>query len=298
MTHSPTPDQIAQFRRDGFLLVEQFIDPALAADVADSFEDLFRGNFDTTVPPDEWRWVEGRDPVDVTRMIWNGWKSSRVVAQISLSEQVGHWVSQLGGWSDGARLNQDGCLWKPPGAAGLAYHQDGNYVEWISPSELLTCWIALDDVYPNSGAIEYAAGSHEWGLGARPDNFHKPSDYRAALHEAAKIAGKEAQIQTVSLPRGGATFHSAAIWHGSGPNTSQLHRRAIALHCMPASCQFNPDKPAFAQGRFRLFGSNKMEESFYPILYNPNGRPSEFIADYIGADRYKYQSHAWKKAKT
>ncbi len=72
---SPGAEQILRFREDGFLVVEKFIEPALARSVAERYAGLFRGEFETTVPPDEWRWAEGRDPADVTRMIWNGWKS-------------------------------------------------------------------------------------------------------------------------------------------------------------------------------------------------------------------------------
>jgi phytanoyl-CoA hydroxylase len=291
----PTSEQVEFFQSEGFLVVESFIDPTLASRVASAFEAIFRGNFDTTVPPDEWRWVEGRDPEDVTRMIWNGWKSSRTVAELALSEQVGSWVSQLGNWKNGARLNQDGCLWKPPGAAGLAYHQDGNYIEWIVPSELVTCWIALDDVTAESGAIEYARGSHSWGLGKRPESFHKPSDYRAPVYEACESFDPSA-FYSVAIPAGGAAFHSSRIWHGSGPNTSNQHRRALALHCMPAECEFHPTKPAFAQGRFKKFDSLQMDESFYPIIYSPEGKRSAFIEDYLGGPRVDYRSHAWRKS--
>jgi phytanoyl-CoA hydroxylase len=289
----PTPQQIARFNEDGFLVVDRFIDPARAAAVAERFERIFRGEFETTVPPDEWRWAEGRDPDDVTRQAWNAWKSDLTLARLALDEQVGLWCARLGGFS-GTRLNQDGCMWKPPGATGLAFHQDGNYIEWVRPQLMVTCWIALDDVGEGSGSIEYVRGSHLWGSGARPDAFHAPDDHRAGARQAALALGKPFDVVSVNVPRGGCAFHGTWTWHGSGPNTSGEHRRALALHCMSAEAQFTPDKQAFAQGRFRIFGEGTMHESFYPITFRENGRPSAFIETYLQSRvRHGYRTHYW-----
>ena len=293
-SNSISQDQINQFQRDGFLIVENFIDFESAQSVASRFERLFKGQFETTVPPDEWRWVEGRDPVDVTRMIWNAWKSDLTVARLALSEKVGEWCAQLGGWS-GTRLNQDGCLWKPPGAAGLAYHQDAIYNQWIVPSDVITCWITLDDASSENGSIEYVKGSHLWGVGPKPLDFHKPEDYQAMVKQAAIEAGQDLEVIKVQVPVGGATFHHGWLWHGSGPNTSMAHRRVVALHCMQKDAEFHPTHPAYAQGRYRKFGSTTLEESFYPILWSRDGYRSEFIEGYIHGKGLEYQSHSWKK---
>jgi phytanoyl-CoA hydroxylase len=79
-------EQIEFFQQHGYLLVKDFIDQEFARTVAERFHRIFRGEFETTIPPDEWRWAEGRDPEYVTRMIWNGWKSDRTIAQLSLSQ--------------------------------------------------------------------------------------------------------------------------------------------------------------------------------------------------------------------
>ena len=299
MTHAisdgPSPEQIRRFQEDGFLVVEQFADPELVAAVSARFPKIFRGEFETTVPPDEWRWVEGRDPVDVTRMIWNGWKCDRTVARLALSSVVGQWCARLGAWP-GARLNQDGCLWKPPGAAGLSFHQDGNYNAWVVPLQLMTCWIPLDDVGPDSGTLEYALGSHKWGAGDRPQDFHDPGDYRECVSRAAQAGGHVLDIKKVSIPAGGAAFHNVWLWHGSGPNLSGLDRRALALHTMPSNARFHETNPAYAQGRYKRFGDTTMDESFYPIMWTEDGHRSKFIEEYCGAEGREYRSHAWRKA--
>ena len=72
-----TPEQIARFREDGFLILDQFLAPDLVEDARARFEPLFRGEFETGLYPDEWNWREGRDPPDLTRQICNGWRSDR-----------------------------------------------------------------------------------------------------------------------------------------------------------------------------------------------------------------------------
>lgn len=290
----PTPEQIRRFRTDGFLVVDRFVTAELTRAIAERFPCIFRGEFETTVPPDEWRWVEGRDPVDVTRMIWNGWKCDRTVARLALSGLVGRWCAELAGW-DGTRLNQDGCLWKPPGAAGLSFHQDGNYNAWVDPLDLMTCWVPLDDVGAESGTLEYALGSHIWGPGDRPQDFHDPGDYRECVVRAAKAGGHVLDVRTVTIPAGGAAFHHVWLWHGSGPNRTPADRRVVALHCMPAAARFHPTNPAYAQGRYKRFGDTAMDESFYPVMWRADGYRSPFIEEYLAAGTREYRSHAWRR---
>lgn len=293
----PTKGEIERFREDGFLVVERFIDPDLARAVADRFPRIFRGEFETTVPPDEWRWVEGRDPPHVTRMIWNGWKSDRTIAALALSENIGRMCARLASWS-GTRLSQDGCLWKPPGATGLAFHQDGNYNAWFEPSELVTCWIPLDEIDAGSGGIEYARGSHRWGAGQRPNDFHAPANHRAPVEKAAAERDRTLEIARVSVPVGGCVFHGTWVWHGSGPNAGPRDRRVLSLHCMAESARFHPTRPAYAQGRFRRFQDTSMDESFYPITWGQERTRSSFINDYLEGERRGYRTHTWSRRES
>lgn len=289
--------EISFFEEDGYLMVENFMDLNLIQTVSTRFEALFNGHFETSVPPDEWRWAAGRDPEHVTRMIWNGWKSDRTLAKLALHEKVGFYCAKLAGWS-GTRLSQDGCIWKPPGAKGLAFHQDIQYNRWIVPNSMITCWIALDEAHVDNGGLEYAVGSHLWPMiEARPHDFHAPENHRAFIENVSQSLNKPLNIIVASLPPGGAVFHHNALWHGSGPNRSDLHRKALALHCMPDTAQFHPTEFAFAQGRYRLFNNTIMEESFYPILWNEQGLRSSFIDYYLSEEAPKlqhYHSHVFR----
>src|SRR5262249_46365259 len=139
-----TPDQIARFHEDGFLILDRFITTEEAARVAARFERLFRGEFETGLQPDEWNWREGRDKPDLARQVGRGWKAAHTVGSLVLGAATGRLCAQWAGWR-GARLAQDNIVWKPPGAKPLGFHQDDSYNGWIDPPHMLTCWVALDD---------------------------------------------------------------------------------------------------------------------------------------------------------
>ena len=151
-------------------------------------------------------WVPGRDPEDRTRQICNGWKAEPRIAAQTLSERTGRLAAELMGW-DGVRLVQDNCIWKPPGAKSLGMHQDGSYLDYLVPPEMITCWIALDETSAEAGTITYAAGSHRWPRS--PENrgeFHAPADWLAPV-ERARPAGEDARLVPLAVSAGGAAFH-------------------------------------------------------------------------------------------
>src|SRR4030088_657544 len=58
-----TPAQIEQFNADGFLILDRFLSAEEVALARTRFEPLFRGEFETGLYPDGWKWREGRGGV-------------------------------------------------------------------------------------------------------------------------------------------------------------------------------------------------------------------------------------------
>ena len=90
------PLTIADFDRDGFLIVEEGLvsDHALEL-LRERYLRLFDGEYETGIKPDEVNWVPGRDPEDRTRQVCNGWRADTVIAAQVLSERTGRLGSQL-----------------------------------------------------------------------------------------------------------------------------------------------------------------------------------------------------------
>ena len=283
--HEWTSKQLAAFERDGFVVVaEGFIDEATVAALRARFEPLFAGQYETGIRPDEVNWVRGRDAEDRTRQICNGWKADARLAAQTLSARTGRLAAELMGW-DGVRIVQDNVIWKPPGAKSLGMHQDGSYLDYLVPAEMVTCWIALDDTSAESGTLTYAAGSHRWPRS--PENrgeFHAPADWLAPL-ERARPAGEEPRLVPVVVRAGGAAFHHYNTFHGSGPNTASVDRRAVISHLVPAATHFHAEHVDPVYSRYRRVGDLSLDESFFPIVWTRGGYRTPWLdnADRTGA---------------
>ena len=262
-------DLLEDFNKNGFLVLDKFIDLQYLEDLKERIEPLFKGEFETGIEPDEWNWKYGKDSNDVTRQICNAWKSDNLIKQIVCNSTIGECVSKLMGWK-GARLLQDNVLWKPPQGKSLIFHQDASYDDWIIPQTMVTCWIPLDDTKIENGTLEFVTGSHKWDLHPPSGTFNAPDDYKKELKIYAKNNNKTLDIVGVNVPAGGVSFHHGLTWHGSGLNNSQNHRRALVAHCVPDDAKFHPTNCG-GTGRiyrkYKMNNTDELNESFFPILW-------------------------------
>jgi ectoine hydroxylase-related dioxygenase (phytanoyl-CoA dioxygenase family) len=287
-----TPEQLAHFDRDGFVVVDGFIDPQTVVSLRERFEPLFAGRYETGIKPDEVNWVAGRDSSDRTRQICNGWKADPVIAAQVLSERSGRLAAELVGWN-GVRLGQDNCIWKPPGTKSLGMHQDGSYLDYLVPPEMLTCWIALDDTSAEAGTITYAAGSHRWPRSPENrDEFHAPADWLAPVRRALP-EGDELRLVPTEVQAGGAAFHHHLTFHGSGPNTGLVHRRSVISHFIRAEAMFHPTHTDPNYSRYRRVGDLSLDDSFFPVVWRRGGGRSGWLDDvYASQTRQLARSRA------
>lgn len=284
MPFTPDTTHKQRFDDDGFVVVDALLDPQALGGLHRAFDDLFNGIFETGVRPDEVNWQNGTSDPTLSRQICNGWKANRAIARVVLDESLGRSIGKLTGWS-GVRIMIDNVIWKAPETKSLGYHQDNAFLSWLSPGEIATCWIALDDTTASGGTIEFARGSHCWALGEPIGEFHAPADYLKPMREAAARAGSEAEIHYVEVAAGGGSFHHGKTWHGSGANPGPNPRRSLVLHAMPADVQYVPEH--FGQGigpiysRYKRLNDNTLDENYFPILWREDGYRTPQIADYL-----------------
>jgi len=265
---------VQQFRRDGFLIVENLVESAVVASLRTAFDELFKGQFETGVLPDEVNWQQDTSDPTLTRQICNAWKSNRQIAATVLRPDLGRAIAKLGNWP-GTRIMIDNVLWKPPGARPLGYHQDNSFLSWYTPAELLTCWIALDNTSTEGGTVEFVKGSHRWHHSKPAGEFHGPQDYRKHMQLAAAKEGVKPEIVHVEVPKGGGSFHHGWTWHGSGDNRSGNSRRALVLHGMRSDAVYAPENFNTGTGpiysRYKRINDNIMDENYFPILWQEDG---------------------------
>lgn len=282
-----TSKQIEQFHRDGFLVVEDVVPTDVVDRVVERFEPLFSGEFETGTYPDEWHWNPQIGKPGAAAQMTGVWRCDRTIASVAMAAKIGQMAAALEGWS-GARLLTDGIWQKPSGAKETTLHQDSMYVNYHTPTEVITCWIALRNAIPGASTIEYARGSHQWKLSQAVAEFHnQDKSHLAEMEKAAKAAGVEkTEFVQLSIPPGGCVFHHGNTWHGSGKNTLNVIRKSMVLAYVPADARFKPYDTfvpgGYIAGKYRRQGDDAMDESFFPIVWREDGYRTPFLADFCG----------------
>lgn len=123
------------------------------------------------------------------------------------------------------QLYHNQALYKPAHHGGpIFWHQDNAYWKCL-PANLVSCWLTLDDVQLENGAMQFIPGSH----------LHPMSHDRAQGSDVLLDMGSQTddtQAVVVELPAGGVTLHHCQTLHRTAPNTTDRQRRAFAAHYM------------------------------------------------------------------
>ncbi|KAL9189078.1 hypothetical protein ACHAXT_011568 [Thalassiosira profunda] len=248
----------ASFQDDGFVVFHRALSPECVETLNGRLEEVLRGRYNRNAPPDKVPKLRGASNGESAAPLgYDGKNSSSRVLQIinihksdadfrtlATSPEIGRMVAELAGWEHGARLAQDQVWAKPPGAPPLVFHRDSPYF-MFTPSDVVTVWVALDDMDEEIGPLEYVRGSHQWGDGrvGSSSSFFQ-SENRKLLYSAAKLEGIDGpeSVEIVSmagLRAGGISIHHGKCWHGSGKNRSANRpRRGVGLHFVPAEVRF------------------------------------------------------------
>lgn len=114
---------------------------------------------------------------------------------------------------------------KPPGGRGLALHSDLSYLP-VDPPDLAGCFIAVDEIDAENGALQVVPGSH------RIADFERrviTYDESIVPEEFVQPAGTE--LVTVAMHPGDVLLFHGGCLHGSRPNRRRDRwRRAFTCH--------------------------------------------------------------------
>ena len=292
------PEQLPSaehFELAGFVVLPTLVDAAYCALLNEQLEAVLRGTYDVPggrpdkVPPfkNELRSKPGKTPPPLggpskrTLQVINIWKADTAFSQLVRSPTLGRLVAELAGWPSGARVANDQVWAKPPGAAPLTFHRDSPYFDFV-PSDVVTVWIALDDMDPELGPLEYVPSSHRWGDGrvGSAEQFFDCRDRFALMHDAARREGiaepqSALRIERVEVRAGGCGIHNGRLWHGSGRNESATRpRRGLGIHFVPADARFRDADAAVTQAHaFRDPTGDALPEAHFPVTWAAN-RPA------------------------
>lgn len=167
----------------------------------------------------------------------NLWEIDDAMRAYSTNPRLAAMAKRLTG-SDAVRLFHDQALVKKPGpSAASPWHQDQPY--WPSrEAGMLSCWMALDDVTIDRGAMQFVPGSHRWGE-------FEPISFAGAGPELRSLISPEQDeqwtVDPVELKAGDCTWHHGLTFHFTRPNTTEHVRRALVTIYIPDGVTYAAD---------------------------------------------------------
>ncbi len=115
-------------------------------------------------------------------------------------------------------------------------HQDGFYFH-LTPNHALTMWIALEDIEPEQGCVNYVQGSHRYGM-----RWHGRTQTLGFSQGMIDFGIEHDRTNTMSFPckAGHLIAHHSLTIHWADGNTSpDKSRQALGAIYYAESCQEN-----------------------------------------------------------
>lgn len=213
-----TDGQIAQYQRDGHILLEDVLDAACIPPYKEAIEET------VALRNKETRALKDRDTYGKAFLqTTNLWEHNTKVAEYVTAKRFAGIAARLMGVKR-VRLYHDQALFKEAGGGITPWHQDQHY--WpLATSNTITMWMTLADIDADMGTLRFASGSQAEGyLGDIPISDVSESQLRAFVER------KGFQLQQADAMRAGsATFHSGWTLHSAPPNFSERMRPAMTV---------------------------------------------------------------------
>ena len=117
----------------------------------------------------------------------------------------------------------------PSDEKSVYWHQDASF--WaLTPSKIVTAWLAIDDVNVANGAMKLFPGTHL--LGRIP--FEWVTDEEdGVLNQHVHNPERYGQPVSVELKAGQISLHTDMLLHGSQPNPSNRRRCGLTIRYFP-----------------------------------------------------------------
>ena len=251
-----TPAQVERFRLDGCLSVEDVLTADEVAALGQHADRIAAGELDH-IPGDSIQlepvFSRGEkavaDKVLSVRKLFKLAVYDEVMWAHVTHPRIADMAADLLG-TDDIKLYSDQLFMKGPrtGSAQV-WHQDSASWRDIFPMDLVTAWTAIDAATVDNGCLNFAIGTHRWGL-LRGERLHPfVADMESGLWP----------VRPAPLRPGGVSFHHSLTLHQSNANRSGMRRRGYAVHYMRATSWRDlnvtgvPKVPPFRQVRGRSF---------------------------------------------
>jgi ectoine hydroxylase-related dioxygenase (phytanoyl-CoA dioxygenase family) len=212
-----TPEQSAQYRRDGHILIRDVI----SEEELDYFRPLITSLVDDVAHNRDVQ-VRLHDAGMLFREVTNVWRTREAIQELVFAKRFARIAAELMGVR-GVRLYHDAVLVKDPGGKPTPWHKDHYY--WpLATHHTIKMWMALTDIPPERGVMRFATGSHHGGSFPEvPISSSSQELFDRIIHD------HRIPIATYTLRAGDATFHSGEVLHSALENSSTERREVLAI---------------------------------------------------------------------
>lgn len=235
-----------KFTDDGVTLLKAVIDPEIIESVRERYETLNETLTNRDIPRDRpcivfWRHVEGEQKrigiFDEFPELWRLINENIVPTVRSILAETPESADDVE-----LQLLETVIFDKPPEVSNtLHWHQDVAYFP-LKPNNQVAVWIPFEPVTKDTGAMNYAIGSHKLGIRGST-NLHTREPYqnedRELIPERPEHEGFE--VVCMEMDPIDMLVHDGFTWHYSGPNRVAGHqRRGLSVRFMREEAVFDP----------------------------------------------------------
>lgn len=215
--HAVSADEIARFRRDGFIKLRNVLSPALLAHYEREITNQV-GLLNRETRPLAERTSYGKAFLQVMNL----WTHSPAVRKFCFGKRLARIAAELMGVR-GVRIYHDQALYKEPGGGLTPMHVDQYY--WpLAGENVCTAWIPLQATPLELGPLSFRAGSQRFGFGRDLPIGDQSEDQ---LQRAFKVSNHALVEEPFEL--GEISFHYGWTFHRAGPNQSSRPRAVMTV---------------------------------------------------------------------
>lgn len=216
-----TDEQVAAYRRDGFLRLETLTSIEEVTTLQAVYDRLFEPTTQIS-ERDRLELAGDLDAPPALPQIVNPDHYAPELRETQAYVNALHIARQL----LGDDVNDGGmhAIRKPPrDGAETPWHQDEAYWDPAYEHHALSIWMPLQPATLDNGCMQFAPGSHTREVA--PHRLINPDSHGLVLDSDDPVDDAVA----CPLPPGGATIHTSRTLHYAGPNTTDEPRRALIM---------------------------------------------------------------------
>jgi ectoine hydroxylase-related dioxygenase (phytanoyl-CoA dioxygenase family) len=251
-----TSEEVREYHENGWALLPRLISPEAAADLLAVVKEKMGEKGDVMNTPANAR----------NLMAFAKWyrldEVSPLFHALRYNSQLGHNAALLMGRDMPIRsLTALTAVKLPKDADGdrakgvTDWHQD--HMATPAKCTSLGFWLALDEITPEMGPMQFRNGSHRAGLLTPPmEEWDLLEDYPLS--------------EPLHLMPGDATAHSSLVVHGAGLNESDRPRWGYIINTFPGNAPYVPYPTTHTEGiEDELTPGKPMDHPRFPLIYAP-----------------------------